>query len=94
MAYGGSASVVSVLSEESAGGRDSVGPAMVADPIDPGAMPLAAIVLTAAQVRAFVDTAKSHPCALRIEQLGEGYARVVLLDPEGKGIKEQLLFPT
>jgi hypothetical protein len=66
---------------------------MPADPIDPGAMPLAQLVLTNPQIQALVASVETHSGSIRVEKLSEGYARVVLLGPEGDAISEQLLFP-
>jgi hypothetical protein len=67
---------------------------MSADPIDAGAMPTAAVGLTGAQVRALVAAVGGHRGSIRVEKLDDGYARVVLIGPEGEGVSEQLLFPT
>ena len=66
---------------------------MSADPIDPGTMPSGAVALTGAQVRALIAAVGSHSGSVRVEQLDDGYARVVLIGAEGDGIGEQLLFP-
>jgi hypothetical protein len=66
---------------------------MPADPIDPGAMPLATVSLAGAQVRALIEAVEAHGGSIRIEQLRDAYARVVLIGPEGEPVAERLLFP-
>jgi hypothetical protein len=66
---------------------------MPADPIDPGAMALATIGLTSAQVKSLSEAVEGHGGSIRIEKLRDGYARVVLIGPEGDPVDERLLFP-
>lgn len=66
---------------------------MPADPIDPGAMPLATISLTSGQVRALIEFVESHRGSIRIEELRDAYARVVLIGPDGEPVDERLLLP-
>jgi hypothetical protein len=66
---------------------------MPADPIDPGAMPLAAVGLTSRQVQALIKAVEGHPWSIRLEKLPAAYARVVLIGPDGEPVGERLLFP-
>lgn len=66
---------------------------MMADPIDPGAMPLAAVGLTSAQVKRLIAAVETHTGSIRLEKLSDAYARVVLIGPEGDALSEHLLFP-
>jgi hypothetical protein len=68
-------------------------PDMPADPLDPGAMPLAEVRLTSAQVKALIAAVETHPGSVRIEQLSDGYTRAVLIGPDGDAVSEQTLFP-
>lgn len=70
-----------------------------ADPISPGAMPLASVVLTKAQVRQLAEAMEEHLAnggrldGVRVELLREGYARAVLIGPDGDGVAEKRLWP-
>jgi hypothetical protein len=64
-----------------------------ADPLDPGAVATAAVTLTASQLRQLVDAISGHAGSVRIEAISAGYARVVLIGPEGAEVAERSLFP-
>lgn len=66
---------------------------MPADPLDPGAMPLAEVNLTNAQLRALAAAAEAHPGGVRLEALSDAYVRLVLIGPDGDAVSEQPLFP-
>ena len=66
---------------------------MAADPLDPGAMPLATVNLTACQVRQAMPVLEGHTGAVRLERLGDGYARIVCIGPGGDAVQEKRLFP-
>jgi hypothetical protein len=67
---------------------------MPVDPIDPGAMPLSSVVLTASQVRQFPAAVEGHTGDVRVEKLSDAYVRVVLIGAEGDPVgDEKLLFP-
>lgn len=66
---------------------------MPADPIDPGAISLADVTLTAPQLQTLVDAVGTHSGSVRVERLDDGYARIVLLGADGEPTSERLLFP-
>lgn len=66
---------------------------MPADPIDPGAMPLASVGLTNAQIKRLIAAVETHTGSIRLEKLRDAYVRVVLIGPDGDAISEQTLFP-
>jgi hypothetical protein len=67
---------------------------MPADPIDPGAMPIASIQLTASQTEQLAEFMDEHPGPVRLEKLIDGYARVVLIGADGDPAADRPLFPT
>ncbi len=67
---------------------------MPADPIDPGAMPIASVGLTNAQIKGLIAAVEAHTGSIRLEKLTDAYARVVLIGPDGDAVSECLLFPT
>lgn len=66
----------------------------MADPFDPGAMPGASVVMNSKQVVTLIETVSDHKGSVRVEQLRDGYVRVVLFDSEGHPSSERLLFCT
>jgi hypothetical protein len=67
---------------------------MPLDPIDPGAMPLSSVVLTASQVRQFPTAVEGHTGSVRVESVRDDYVRIVLIGPEGDAVGvEKILFP-
>ena len=56
-------------------------------------MPLAQVALTNTQFQTLVAAVGTHSGSVHIEQLRDGYARIVLIGSEGEAIEEQLLFP-
>jgi hypothetical protein len=67
---------------------------MTADPLDPGAMRVAAITLTRSQLQQLGAAVEAHAGSVRIEELTDAYARVVLIGSDGEPVSERPLFPT
>jgi hypothetical protein len=63
------------------------------DPIDPGAMPISAVVLTTAQTLKLAEIAERHRGPIRVEKLPDAYVRAVLIGRDGEPVSELLLFP-
>jgi hypothetical protein len=83
---------------EASSGRDGTIAAVPLDPIDPGAMPEAAVALTKAQARALAELvrrweAEERLGAVRLETLRDAHARVILIGPDGDPVDEKLLLP-
>lgn len=71
---------------------------MPLDPIDPGAMPLATMTMTKAQVHKLAEVVEDYLAehrldSVRLEKLPDAYMRAVLIGPEGDPVDEVLLFP-
>jgi hypothetical protein len=63
------------------------------EPLDPGAVALAKVGLTASQLQQLARALEGHPGSVRIEALSDAYVRVVLIGKDGEPADERLLFP-